>query len=82
MTFTDDDLKRLKETRRYRPFDNCWLSGKQWDALLARLEAAEELAKRAYCANPESCLDSDFRPTCDMPELRIKWLRSCGKGEK
>lgn len=42
MKFTDDDLKRFKE-RNAKPRYAMQLRQEQWEALLARLEAAEAL---------------------------------------
>ena len=49
MTFTDDDLKRLKERADFHRFDtNGLMSREIFDALLARLEAAEKVIKKYH----------------------------------
>jgi hypothetical protein len=46
MAFTDDDLKRLEEMlQRYDLSD---VTFEQWNALLARLEAAERVCRAAH----------------------------------
>jgi len=74
MTFTDDDLKRLKEGLNGKPesvidFESGWLT-----ALLHRLECAERLI---WSLDPhEGVIDKDF-----VRESRRAWLRSKGGAE-
>lgn len=66
--FTDDDLKRLKDNAkslRYLPMQG--ISGKQFLALLARLEAAEK----------RDCLwEQCDHESCDT------WRKAAGKEQK
>jgi hypothetical protein len=53
VSFTDDDLKRLKARGTYQRGGGtgCWIRADQFQALLARLEAAErivEFVERTY----------------------------------
>lgn len=52
MAFTDEDLKRLRGTTNDpRYAESVW----NLKALLARLEAGEALANRAYCGCGDKC---------------------------
>ncbi len=57
MTFTDDDLKRLKEDTKSRRDDSYELAGRldidSMDALIARLEAAEKRGSMAWMCQME-----------------------------
>lgn len=68
MTFSDDDLKRLKldiEIRNRRIFDG-W-TFKHVLALIARLEASERLINHGIC----DCSEAN--------ELKETWRRAAGK---
>lgn len=74
MSFTDEDLKRLKEDIG----NGSWLmslSGNHLSALLARLEAAEKVA--GYVCHCDRN-DLDRSRDCPCPELHKAWLRSKG----
>lgn len=64
MTFTDDDLKRLKEFQ--------WASKERTDALILRLEAAEN-AYLTYRNDPE------VRHTPEQVEAGLAWRKSAGR---
>lgn len=70
MTFTDDDLKRLKKLIPMIDIYGRWLTnGEEVTALLTRLEAAEALLVYLNIQN-------------DYPEIRrlLKaWRKVCGK---
>lgn len=67
MTFTDDDLKRLKDqVDRNDPVDN-FTSIDKMKALLVRLEAAEKLAGHDHCG----CYGRN--------ELEATWRKAAGK---
>jgi hypothetical protein len=77
MTFADDDLKRLKEEIRdpiYQRSEHRQLVlFKAW-ALLARLEAAENLMQKADC----SCIGHS--PChCGFEEYYKAWRKAAGK---
>jgi predicted component of type VI protein secretion system len=89
MTFTDDDLKRLKENNEYHKTTirsgYVPLASDLCDALLARLEAAEKLAdaQRSLAA----CTQEDF-DTSDgdgyvlqelVKEKEEAWRKAAGK---
>lgn len=67
MTFADDDLKRLKESRT-APY---WSEEKWMRALLARLEAAEKIA------NYLDGFDGVNNPIVN--ELLKAWCKACGR---
>lgn len=67
MSFTDDDLKRLRD--RTLPYESLALIGVKSDllnALLARLEAAEKV-----------CEEIERKPICHG--LIEAWRKACGK---
>lgn len=70
MSFTDEDLKKLKENIQLIETYGRWLTnGSKVSALLARLEAAEAVIK-------------DFRIPEDMPMGCIeRWLKSKGDSD-
>jgi hypothetical protein len=87
MSFTDDDLKRLKDGLNGP--ESAWFDGytvKTVLAFLARLEAAENSALDvpALCKEFDYCeeMDSYSQMSLDALERHKAWLRSCGKGEK
>lgn len=65
MTFTDDDLKRLKSqlALEISPDEDVLINNGEVDALLARLEAAER------CINPANCYAVDYEA----------WRKASGK---
>jgi hypothetical protein len=76
MTFTDDDLKRLKEFKdkhQYFNFPTAWDANEQYDlinALLARLEAAEKVLIH---------VEKYFNPSDYGNRLLNKWRKAAGK---
>ncbi len=92
MTFTDDDLERLKEflAGNY-DFKTAWDQNECMDltnALLARLEAAEAVAGEGFIGHTRSCLyESSDRDegdicTCGRKERRLRheaWRKAAGK---
>lgn len=75
MTFTDDDLKRLKEDidgYEREQFDDWGMSVDEVKRLLARLEAAEELL--------EECNLVWVRHNSDIAEKLFEaWRKACGR---
>lgn len=69
MTFSDDDLKRLKDYYEDPARGDTPL---KWKALIARLEAAE-VAYLAYRNDPE------VRHTPEQVQLGIAWRTAAGK---
>lgn len=82
MTFTDDDLKRLKEDNMAgEGTKHPWIITFNLEALLARLEAAETLCAltefhygdiRKY-GNPESGQDAELTDAVEV------WRKAAGK---
>lgn len=75
MTFTDDDLKRLKvhlETDKEFHQNATWVEHVQMDALISRLEAAE-----AVCQTVARRLLIDS--SIDEIHAMEKWRKSAGK---
>lgn len=64
LKFTDDDLEQLKEDIKRQPLG---LTQSSWEALLARLDAAEN-AKRSHYSF-ENCM-------CDACQV---WRKAAGK---
>lgn len=83
MTFTDEDLKRLKEDLHKNKVrtgirTHIHYRREPLEALLARLEAAEALAEdhawhEADCSSPSEECD------CGYAEDRAKWRKAAGK---
>jgi len=75
MTFTDDDLKRLKEDLK-----ECYYHPSKFDcdALIARLEAAEAALKMLLEIDEESHDDS-IDPASPMGKLLEAWRKAAGK---
>lgn len=71
MPFTDDDLKRAKETWTDRDYDY------MVDTLLARLESAEREREqlRVRLEAAEKCIDHNVPTDPDY----IAWRKECGK---
>lgn len=82
MTFTDDDLKRLKYLISDGPQPYYWFSvvtnkGAEKinvNALLARLEASEEITKATEMAHP-----GDENCGCSMCDCIQAWRKAAGK---
>lgn len=71
MIFTDDDLKRLKDSRKYESIDPDKI-----DALLARLEAAEDVILQIQHAK--------LHKTCALRASDISlevWRKAAGKSQ-
>jgi hypothetical protein len=82
--FTDEDLKRLKEAvSDWDSEDTCPLDQRHLQRLLARLEAAENIAKKPThldgCAEISEGYDLPRPCDCGMSELRSTWLERAGK---
>jgi hypothetical protein len=76
MTFTDEDLKRLKEYAEHREgmlSTNCIMPANEVKALLARLEAAETALEAIY-----PCLDSGSQFNY-LDILMDSWRKAAGK---
>lgn len=72
MSFSDDDLKRLKEIINEHGLITHNMGANVYKALLARLEAAEEVCERAKthgCEDPECVLDLSLED----------WRKAAGK---
>lgn len=77
MTFTDDDLKRLKEFLPYK-LHVFSISHGTVSTLLARLEAAENIA--AWGCHTRRCsVKLDEACDCEMPILFKAWRKACGR---
>lgn len=82
MTFTDDDLKRLKENAEASGKDSTWYDGLSCGtikALLARLKAAEAKANATY--HRPDCYEQGL-PTdciCGVSEFDKAWRKSKGE---
>jgi hypothetical protein len=70
--FTDDDLKRLKESMDSGGWTQ-WMNRDKFEALLARLEAAEAVCKYELRMNPEL-----LGSRANIPLLKA-WLKECGR---
>lgn len=81
MTFTNDDLKRLKEIMdRFidLPYDKSGfiINAQDLIALIARLEAAEKVCEYLHiCASREGYPDRDD----EFEELKEAWYKVAGK---
>lgn len=84
LTFTDDDLKRLKENMDVIP-GICWgqilgnkLAAQCFDlsAIIARLEAAEAMVDLSQCRHAYE--DHDNGP-CDYAIAYLAWRKVAGK---
>lgn len=76
MTFTDDELKRLKaETVDDHTHDGPFLSAERMLALLARLDAAEKFITESRCQNGCYC---DNECEKHLP-LEKAWRKACGR---
>jgi hypothetical protein len=75
MTFTDDDLTRLKEPGERIDFE--WLFGKI-PALIARVEAAEKLIRTFDCAY--KFVNTDISKCGEMHDEALEaWRKAAGK---
>ena len=76
MSFTDDDLKRLKsEIREAIAWENSVeMPGRHAKALLARLEAAE-----AVCQQTEIYITDESPNMFRMKDLLKAWRKAAGK---
>ena len=83
MTFTDDDLKRLKESanKKDRPYYDAWeaLTVDKINALLARLEAAERIVTwKCRCRfSLQSILSGEHG--CARDVLIENWRKAAGR---
>jgi hypothetical protein len=79
MSFTDDDLKRLKDLLRDKgDLSTFFDTYEDMEALLVRLEAAEEVISHAISQRkvhtPETCYDGNPVPI----EIVEAWRKACG----
>lgn len=85
MSFTDEDLKRLKEWMATPRGPRFGLFPEDVEGLLARLEAAEKLALRSWTGHKKDCIEGknlSGGPSsciCDMGDSLMVWRKSCGK---
>ena len=81
MTFTDDDLKRLREEIPNGDYchEICLHCGYDMKALLARLEAASILAERYAKGHSEFVHDTESQADrCDKCKEIRTWRKACG----
>ncbi len=72
MTFTDDDLKEVKQSGM--------ITIGELKALLARLEAAEEIHEN-HAGHDEDCDEAQHgdKCSCGFEAAEIKWAKAAGK---
>lgn len=71
VSFTDDDLKRLKERAEHHDWTTDMLfSHPIFESLLARLDCAERVIEKSGCG---CCADYD-----ELREAKQDWRASCG----
>ena len=81
LIFTDDNLKRLKEAIVHRKDPNDWMKTfEAWEALLARLEAAEKSITMARAVILNRADEAMHEPLSKAyAEAMQEWRKAAGK---